>query len=207
VVNLSWRALPTSALLILFAGSAAAVDGGGLGSTGLGVRVIPTTQQLREALGVGADEGALVMEVTRGTPAHRAGLRAGDVLTRVGRVPVGDSRDIAFALGARARGRTVELRFVRGRIALGVVASLPPRPGPRFSAAKPAPGQRRGGPLTPGGSASTSATVQPPRADTVQRCPPLDQQLERRLRRLEQRLRRLEEGRESNGAVVPNGVT
>ncbi len=50
-------------------------------SVQLGVRLIETTAQLREALGVQADRGALVLEVDAKGPAQKAGLRAGDVLS------------------------------------------------------------------------------------------------------------------------------
>jgi C-terminal processing protease CtpA/Prc len=183
VVNLSWRALLTSGLLILVAGSAAAEDGGEhawgmarrLGSVRLGVRVTPTTQQLRETLGVGADEGALVMEVTHGGLAQAAGLRAGDVLTHVGGTPVESARDIARALSGTTAGTRVDVRWVRNRMALDTRISLAAAGRPR-ARAQPLVAARR-------------------RATAERALRRFEQQTQRRLRRLEERLQRLERER------------
>jgi hypothetical protein len=82
-------------------------------SVELGVRVIETTDQLRKALGVDADRGALVAEVQSGGPADRAGLRAGDVLIRVAGKPVGDPSDVLDALEHHRVGDDVMVHYVR----------------------------------------------------------------------------------------------
>ncbi len=65
--------------------------------------------QLAEYFGV--HEGLLVERVTAGTPAARAGLQAGDVVTAAGGRPVGDVADLRRAL--RGREGTVKLDIVR----------------------------------------------------------------------------------------------
>src|SRR6266481_3064695 len=67
-------------------------------SVQLGLRLGETTEQLRKTLGVTAPRGTLVLEVEAGGPADRAGLRAGDVVTRVARKPVGDADDVLGAV-------------------------------------------------------------------------------------------------------------
>ena len=74
-------------------------------STELGVRVIATTDQLRTALGVTAPTGALVLEVEPEGPAAKGGLKAGDVVTRVGDEAIGDAGDILDAIASEARQR------------------------------------------------------------------------------------------------------
>ena len=59
--------------------------------------MVATTAQLRKALGVDAEKGALALEVEPDGPAARAGLQAADVLTRVAGQPVGDAGDILAA--------------------------------------------------------------------------------------------------------------
>ena len=49
-------------------------------SAGLGITYLPVTQGLPEYYGLVAGYGALVTEVTLGSPADQAGLRAGDVI-------------------------------------------------------------------------------------------------------------------------------
>ena len=83
-------------------------------SVELGVRVTETTDQLRKSLGVDADHGVLVMEVQSHGPAERAGLRAGDVVTRIAGAPVTSAGDVLDALEGRHAGDEVAVEYVRG---------------------------------------------------------------------------------------------
>lgn len=49
-------------------------------SIGLGITYLPVTRGLSEYYGLGLDHGALVTEVTPGSPADQAGVKAGDVI-------------------------------------------------------------------------------------------------------------------------------
>jgi serine protease Do len=49
-------------------------------SVGLGIIYLPVTPELSEYYGLGVEYGALITEVTPGSPADRAGLRASDVV-------------------------------------------------------------------------------------------------------------------------------
>jgi putative serine protease PepD len=57
--------------------------------------------------------GARVAEVVDGGPADRGGLRAGDVITRVGDTRVGQPEDVARAIASRSPGDQIEITFVR----------------------------------------------------------------------------------------------
>ena len=72
-----------------------------------GAVLLPLTDNLRENLGL--EEGVLVYDVLRGSPALEAGLRAGDIITRVN----GQKLQSIMALIAvmdQAREREVELQ-------------------------------------------------------------------------------------------------
>lgn len=74
-----------------------------------GALLLPLTEDLREGLGL--EEGILVVEVLRGTPALEAGLREGDVITHVNGERL---RSVAALIAAlEMRGREVELQVSR----------------------------------------------------------------------------------------------
>ncbi|HEY1917697.1 MAG TPA: trypsin-like peptidase domain-containing protein [Streptosporangiaceae bacterium] len=61
----------------------------------------------------GQPAGVGVAAVTSGGPADRAGLRAGDIITKVGGVPTPDTTALATALAADHPGQQVSVAFTR----------------------------------------------------------------------------------------------
>jgi len=70
----------------------------GMGRGRLGVRVESLNSDLGGYFNTPGGKGALVVEVLKDTPAERAGLKAGDVITRVGDRSVADADDLVRAL-------------------------------------------------------------------------------------------------------------
>lgn len=80
----------------------------------LGVQLQPLGTQLAEYFGLEGRPGVLVASVREGTPAERAGLRAGDVLLSVGDRSVETPADVLGALAAREAG-PMEVTILRDR--------------------------------------------------------------------------------------------
>jgi S1-C subfamily serine protease len=72
----------------------------------------------------GARDGALVESVAAGSAAASAGIKAGDVITRVGDRLVGGSDDLVVQVRTRNVGEKVELTYVRGGRTTKVTATL-----------------------------------------------------------------------------------
>jgi hypothetical protein len=70
------------------------------GQARLGVMVMAMTPELRQSMGAPQGRGVLVAKVEPGSAAARAGIRAGDVLVRVGSTPVRSRGDVVQALAA-----------------------------------------------------------------------------------------------------------
>ena len=72
----------------------------------------------------GARDGALVESVAAGSAAAAAGIKAGDVITRVGDKLVGGSDDLVVQVRTRNVGEKVELTYVRGGRTAKATATL-----------------------------------------------------------------------------------
>jgi serine protease Do len=79
----------------------------------IGVQVQPVTAGIAESLGLKKAEGALVDETQPDTPAAKAGLKAGDVITAVNGTAVKDSRDLARQISTMTPGSSAKLDVVR----------------------------------------------------------------------------------------------
>jgi serine protease Do len=81
----------------------------------LGISITPghVARRLRRAVGLPDVDGLLIGDVAEGSPAARAGLASGDLITAAAGQPVSTPDDLFDALGA-ARGGSLELTVVRG---------------------------------------------------------------------------------------------
>lgn len=79
----------------------------------LGVMIQPITPDLARAFKLSKSEGALISDVNPGSPAERAGLKPGDVVTKIDDRAVSDARALRLMVGEMSPGKTVELAVLR----------------------------------------------------------------------------------------------
>jgi S1-C subfamily serine protease len=106
----------------------------------LGVQMQDVTNQLAEDLNLASDKGALVVEVTKGSPAEKAGMRGGrtetaqgvaaggDLIVAVDGKSVRDSSEVANAISQKRPGDKVEITYYRGDSKKTVTVELAKRP-------------------------------------------------------------------------------
>jgi S1-C subfamily serine protease len=126
----------------------------------LGVQMQGVSDQLAEDLNLPADHGALVVEVTPGSPADEAGLRGGRTETTAGATIGGDlivaidgkemrdEDDVADAVASHRPGDEVEVEYYRGDDKRTVSVELTKRPA-SVDAAPEDEGDGDGGGLLP----------------------------------------------------------
>jgi S1-C subfamily serine protease len=88
----------------------------------LGLVNTPIQLQPSAVVRTGRREGLLVVEVLPGSPAERAGLRAGDILLKVGPMYVSNAESLQKLLFAEAIGEPLELAVLRDGSDLRLVA-------------------------------------------------------------------------------------
>ena len=79
----------------------------------IGVQVQPVTSEIADSLGINDAEGALVSGTQSDSPAAKAGLKAGDVITSINDVKVKDSRDLARQIGGLPPNTRVSVGYLR----------------------------------------------------------------------------------------------
>jgi len=79
----------------------------------MGVRIQAVTADIADSVGLKKAEGALVAEPQSGSPAAKAGIMAGDVITAVDGNEVKSPRDLARKISAMAPGTEVKLSIQR----------------------------------------------------------------------------------------------
>jgi serine protease Do len=103
----------------------------------LGVRIQPVTPELAKEFNLPAQSGALVGDVTPNSPASRAGLVAGDVITDFNGRKVTDSRNLRLMVAQTAPNTKVNLKLLREGKERTAAPTLGELPTEELTAAEP----------------------------------------------------------------------
>ena len=81
----------------------------------VGVYIQQVTQDLAESFGLKTPEGALVTKIEKGSPAEKAGLKAGDVITALNDRKVTSSSSLPMLVSSLRPGTKAELTVIRDK--------------------------------------------------------------------------------------------
>ena len=84
---------------------------GGQNMQGMSLRQL--NEQLAQYFGVAEGSGVLVWEVSKGSAAEKAGVKAGDIVTVIGKKKIKEMRDVGRALGIYDEGEKAEIEVLR----------------------------------------------------------------------------------------------
>jgi serine protease Do len=94
----------------------------------LGVSIQPVTPKVGRAFDLEKAEGALVGDVTPGSPAEDAGLKRGDIIVSIEGEPIVEMRELSLKVSMLAPGTTVRLKIVRDGREMEIPAVLGEQP-------------------------------------------------------------------------------
>jgi serine protease Do len=89
------------------------IDHGSVQRGWLGVGIAPVTPEIASSLKLAAAKGAMVSQVTDGSPAAKAGLREGDIILAFGDRPVDHIQDLTRAVADTKAGTARDVKIVR----------------------------------------------------------------------------------------------
>ena len=111
----------------------------------LGVQVQPVTKGIADSLGLKKAEGAMVDEPQNGSPAAKAGIESGDVVTALDGTAIKDSRDLAQKVAMLAPGTSVKLDVLHKGESKTVTVTLGELPNRRQANAESEQSQQESG--------------------------------------------------------------
>ena len=94
----------------------------------LGISTQDLTPEIASQLNISVAQGAVITQVSSGTPAATAGLKKNDVIVQIGSVSIKNSADVQTAVRSHNPGDTVSVVFVRNGSRQTVNAKLTTRP-------------------------------------------------------------------------------
>ncbi|MBT0664841.1 DegQ family serine endoprotease [Geobacter pelophilus] len=90
----------------------------------LGVQTQGVTPEIAKSYGLTGEKGALVADIIKDTPAEKAGLKSGDIITEFDGKPVRDPNDLSRTVAATPPGKTVSLKLFRDGSEQSVAVTL-----------------------------------------------------------------------------------
>jgi len=103
----------------------------------IGVQIQPVTPDIADSLGLKQATGALVAEPQKDSPAAKAGIASGDVITSLNDTPVQDPRELARKIGTMAPGASVKLGVVHNGQNKTVTLTLGTLPNDKQASSEP----------------------------------------------------------------------
>ncbi|MFH0934793.1 MAG: Do family serine endopeptidase [Pseudomonadota bacterium] len=97
----------------------------------VGIAVQELTPELAESFKLKDTQGVLIAEVVRGSPADKAGIKAGDILVNIDGKPLADSTVMLETISALPPGKVALLKLLRNQSEIAIQVKVGKRPRPK----------------------------------------------------------------------------
>jgi serine protease Do len=104
----------------------------------IGVQIQPVTPDIADSMGLKKAAGALVAEPQPNSPAVKAGIQSGDVITAVNGKPIRDARQLARLIGTMSPGTSVTVDLIHNGSPKTVTLTLGTLPAEKQASNEPA---------------------------------------------------------------------
>jgi S1-C subfamily serine protease len=105
----------------------------------LGVNIYSLTPDVAKSLGLANTQGVLVSQITEGSAAEKAGIKAGDVITSINGQAIKSNSELRNSIGLSRVGDKLDVALIRERKSLHVIAVINDVPQPAAAPVKNAP--------------------------------------------------------------------
>nr|WP_286977299.1 Do family serine endopeptidase [Acetomicrobium sp. UBA5826] len=95
----------------------------------LGVYVQPLTSDIAQAYGLKVEKGAVVADVVPDSPADKAGIERGFVITKIDEVEINDAQDLVFQIRKRMAGDKIKIEMATSSGKRSITVTLEEIPG------------------------------------------------------------------------------
>ncbi|MDY6968313.1 MAG: trypsin-like peptidase domain-containing protein [Spirochaetota bacterium] len=94
----------------------------------IGVQIVPLTEEYAKELGLESLKGALIGGIFEGSPAHKGGLKVGDVILKAGAKDIEKYGDLVDVVSKTQIGNTLKILVWRGRNRINLFITVKERP-------------------------------------------------------------------------------
>lgn len=94
----------------------------------IGFKLENITEAFKKQYKITAEKGVVATEIFPGLPAEKAGIKAGDVVVKIGKTDITQTPDLPKALSAAYAGEVLEITILRGKKKMVKKVTLVPVP-------------------------------------------------------------------------------
>lgn len=109
----------------------------------IGVNISALDDTTRKLLGLAENEGVMISKIEKDSPAEKAGIRKGDIITKVNNESVNSPEDLQMTIGSLKPGSDAKMDLIRDRKKMTVTIRPNNRPGESEAGSSDKPGHEK----------------------------------------------------------------